>query len=339
MRLRHGVGLLAAVLAVAGCTAGSPTGPASTGPAPTGTAPTGVAQPTASAAPSAPVTCANPEASYPPLPSLPPPQALPAGSLERAIQARHRLVVGVAADTRLLGARNPFTGEIEGFDIDMARAVAKAIFGDPKKIEFKVITVADRIKQVNAGVAHGGVDLVARAMTVNCERWTKVAFSSVYFRAQQRVLVRSDAEDHGIHGIEDLARAKAKVCAPDGSTSLAKLTDYPGVVPVGVVQNADCLALFQEGKVDAITGDDAILAGFKVQDPYAVVVGEPLEPEPYGLAIAKGQVAFVRFVNAVLDRVRSSGQWNASYQQWLGPGLQVDPPPHPPTPNYGRAIP
>jgi len=326
--------LLAAAFGIGGCT-GAP----STGATPTDTAPAGVAQPSASPTPSAaaPTACGNVEASYPPLPSLPRPEALPAGSPEQAIRARGRLVVGVAADTRLLGARNPFTGEIEGFDIDMARAVAKAIFGDPKKIEFKVITVADRIKQVNAGVAHGGVDLVARAMTVNCERWTKVAFSSVYFRAQQKVLVRKDAADHGVRKIEDLARAKAKVCAPDGSTSLAKLADYPGVVPVGVAQNADCLALFQEGKVDAITGDDAILAGFKVQDPYAVVVGEPLEPEPYGLAIAKGQTAFVRFVNAVLDQVRSSGQWKASYGQWLKPGLGLDA--SPPTPNYGRALP
>jgi polar amino acid transport system substrate-binding protein len=326
----HGVGLLlAAVLAVTGCTARSSTG----------TAPAETAQPAASATPSAapPVTCANAEASYPPLPSLPAPNALPAGSLEQAIRNRGRLVVGVSADTRLLGARNPFTGAIEGFDIDMARAVAKAIFGDPNKIEFKVINAAQRIPKVNAGVTGGGVDLVARAMTVTCDRWTQVAFSSVYFRAQQRVLVRSDDADRGISGIEDLARAKKKVCAPTASTSLAKLKDYPGIVPVDVAVHTDCLALFQEGQVDAITGDDAILAGFKVQDPYAVVVGAALEPEPYGLAIAKDQIAFVRFVNAVLDQVRSSGQWKASYDRWLKPGLRVDA--SPPAPNYGRAIP
>jgi polar amino acid transport system substrate-binding protein len=320
--------LLAAVLAVTGCGARSSTG----------AAPAQLAQPAASATPSAPApaTCADAEASYPPLPSLPAPNALPAGSLARAIRARGRLVVGVSADTRLLGARNPFTGAIEGFDIDMARAVARAIFGDPSRIEFKVITAAQREPLVNAGVDGGGVDLVARAMTVTCDRWTRVAFSSVYFRAQQRVLVRSDTARR-IRGIEDLAKAKAKVCAPTGSTSLAKLKDYPGVVPVGVSVHTDCLALFQEGQVDAITGDDAILAGFKVQDPYAVVVGAPLEPEPYGLAIGRSQVAFVRFVNAVLDQVRSSGQWKASYDRWLKPGLQVDA--SPPAPDYGRAIP
>jgi polar amino acid transport system substrate-binding protein len=321
--------LLAAAFVITGCT----------GPSSTGAAPGEVAQPSASPTPSAsaPATCGNPEPSYPPLSSLPAPNALPAGSLEQAIRARGRLVVGVSADTRLLGARNPFTGAVEGFDIDMARAVATAIFGDPNKIEFKVINAAQRVPLVNAGVERGGVDLVARAMTVTCDRWNQVAFSSVYFRAQQRVLVRRDAAEHGIRGIEKLARAKAKVCAPNGSTSLAKLKDYPGVVPVGVAVHTDCLALFQQGQVDAITGDDAILAGFKVQDPYAVVVGSPLEPEPYGLAIAKGQIAFVRFVNAVLDQVRRSGQWEASYDRWLKPGLQVDA--SPPAPNYGRAIP
>jgi len=332
MRPRPGhsvVLLLAALLVITGCS----------GPSSTGTGPPEVAQPAASATPSASpaATCANPEASYPPLPSLPGPDALPAGSLEQAIRTRGRLVVGVSADTRLLGARNPFTGAIEGFDIDMARAVAKAIFGDARKIEFRVINAGQRIPLVNAGVDQGGVDLVARAMTVTCDRWNQVAFSSVYFRAEQKVLVRSDAATRGIRGIADLARAKAKVCAPNDSTSLAKLKDYPGVVPVGVPVHTDCLALFQEGQVDAITGDDAILAGFKVQDPYAKVVGAPLEPEPYGLAIAKGQIAFVRFVNAVLERVRSSGQWASSYNHWLEPGLQVKA--SPPTPNYSRAVP
>ena len=46
------------------------------------------------------------------------------------IKERERMVAGVSADTYLLGSRNPLTGQIEGFDIDMVKAVAKAIFGD-----------------------------------------------------------------------------------------------------------------------------------------------------------------------------------------------------------------
>ena len=53
------------------------------------------------------------------------------------IQKRGRLIAGVSADTLLLGARNPISGQIEGFDIDMLHAVSQAIFGDPNKIELE----------------------------------------------------------------------------------------------------------------------------------------------------------------------------------------------------------
>ena len=59
-----------------------------------------------------------------------------------ASSKRGRLIAGVSADTLLLGARNPVSGKIEGFDIDMLHAVSQAIFGDPDKIELRVITAA-----------------------------------------------------------------------------------------------------------------------------------------------------------------------------------------------------
>ena len=67
---------------------------------------------------------------------------MPAGSTMDRIQKRGRLIAGVSADTLLLGARNPVSGQIEGFDIDMLHAVSQAIFGDPNKVELKVITAA-----------------------------------------------------------------------------------------------------------------------------------------------------------------------------------------------------
>ena len=67
------------------------------------------------------------------------------------IKKRGRLVAGVSADTYLLGSRNPFTGEIEGFDIDMVKAVAKAIFGNEDRYQLRVITAAQRIPGAREG--------------------------------------------------------------------------------------------------------------------------------------------------------------------------------------------
>jgi len=56
---------------------------------------------------------------------------MPAGSFMETIRQRGRLIAGVSADTLLFGFRNPVSGKLEGFDIDMVREIARAIFDDP----------------------------------------------------------------------------------------------------------------------------------------------------------------------------------------------------------------
>ena len=151
--------------------------------------------------------------------ALPSPDELPAGSTMAAIRDRGKLIVGVSGDTLLFGARNTLTNQIEGFDIDMLKEVAKAIFGPDgeSNITYKVITYADRLPNLEAGPDNGGVDIVAHTMTINCDRWLRIAFSSEYFDAGQRVLVKLGS---GFKSIDDLNAAKATVCAPEGSTNI-----------------------------------------------------------------------------------------------------------------------
>ena len=80
----------------------------------------------------------------------------------------------------------------------------------------------------------------------------------------------------------------------------------------------DCLVLLQQGDVAAISTDDSILDGLAAQDPWTKIIGPRLTNEPYGLAISKQHPEFVRFVNAVLQQLRTDGQWKASYARWLG---------------------
>ncbi|WP_454049827.1 glutamate ABC transporter substrate-binding protein [Cellulomonas sp. Marseille-Q8402] len=288
-------------------------------------APSAPAEDAAPAAPApAPAECADPLASYAPTGPASP-ATIPAGSTMAEIRDRGRLVVGVSADSLLLGARNPVSGQVEGFDIDMARTVAAAIFGDPSRIELRVITAADRIPSLE----DGSVDLVARNMTITCDRWTQIAFSAEYYRSGQKVLVplASDATS-----LADLAGAR--VCAPAATSSLAKLADFPEVEAVPASTHTDCLVKFQQGEVDAITGDDTVLAGLAAQDPYAKVVGSAFTAEPYGLGMNAEDVDLVRFVNAALEQAKADGSWAASYDTWFAPSLGAAP--APPAPVYGR---
>ena len=215
------------------------------------------------------------------------------------------------------------TGELAGFDIDLAREIARALFGDPDRIQLVAVSSADRIPAIESGQ----VDLVVRTMTMTCDRWRRVAFSTEYFTAGQRVLVRRDSP---VNSIDDLGGEK--VCAAAGSTSLQGIAAAAsGPVPVSAVDWTDCLVLLQQGEVAAVSTDDSILAGMAAQDPTTHVVGRRFTTEPYGIAMATDAQDLVRFVNAVLERLRSDGTWTELYERWLG---ALGPPPAPPTARY-----
>jgi len=285
---------------------------------------------TTTAASTGPVPECDPTASYAPLDPRPSPGAMPAGSKMAEIQQRGKLIVAVSGDLPLFGSLNPASNQLEGFDIDMAKAVARAIFGtDENRLQYKVVSFAQRIPDLQ----EDRVDMVADIMTMNCARWQLINFSVQYFTAGQQVLV---AESSGIRTVTDLAGKKACAAARSTSADLLNEPEYAAVEQVIVGDVSDCMVEFQAGTVDAIVGDNTVLAGFAAQDPYAVIVGGGLlTTEPYGLGFKKDDVDFTRFVNSVLAEMFANGQWAALYE-----ANQLPPPtPSPPQPNYSRPLP
>lgn len=259
------------------------------------------------------------------------PSTSTSGAGVQGIKRRGRLIVGTSGDVILWGARNPDTARLEGFDIELARELAKAILGNPNAVEFRVINYAQRIPALQ----NDSVDLVLHTMTINCERWEQVNFSSVYYDAGQKLLVRNESDAPA--SMAAFEQAGLKVCVAKGSTNLENLAaNYPKVARLEVDDLGECLVRFQQGVVDGITGDDTVLAGFAVQDPYAKVVGDALTAEPYGIGVKKEKVDLVRYVNAVLDDLRENGRWTAIYRSTMGTALEGQPVPAPPRPTYGR---
>jgi polar amino acid transport system substrate-binding protein len=276
---------------------------------------------TTSAAPAQPC---DPKASLRPAATLPPPGQMPNPSTMQTILNRGQLIAGVDQNTFLFGFRNPTTGALEGFDIDRVHEIAAAIFGDPNKVQFKVVTSATRLKALE----EGQVDVVVRTMTATCDRWQQINFSAIYYTAGQRLLVDKASQ---VTSLDQLGGKK--VCAAKGSTSIKTITANPAkLVPVQVDNWSDCLIMLQQGQVAAVSTDDTILAGMVAQDPNVKMVGPRFTEEPYGIGIPKANTDMVRFVNGVLAKSIADGSWAASYQNWLG--RTGEPQPAPPTPVY-----
>jgi polar amino acid transport system substrate-binding protein len=309
------------LVVVAGCTAAAPPSPAAGGPAASipyqvGVAAISGADARKEAALAADTSC-DPTASL--RPAGPP--RVTSGSFMAKIRARGYLIAGVDPGTYHFGFISPLSGQFEGFDIDMLHAIAKAIFGDPSKIEFRSITDAQR----KTAVRSGSVDIVAHTMIITCDRLKTLDFSTVYIDTGQRVLVPKNST---VKSMADLGGQK--VCATKGSYSLAYVAVAPShPIPVAVPYWTDCLVLLQQGDVAAISTDAAILTGLAAQDPGTKLVGPQFTNDRYGLAISKRHPDFVRFVNAVLAQMRTNGQWAASYGRWIG-----TPAPAPPKARY-----
>ena len=246
-----------------------------------------------------------------------------AGPAEEAIRQRGRLIVGLDQSTNLFSFRDPVSGQLQGFDVDIAREIARDLVGDPSKVEFRLLTSPERI----TALENQTVDIVVNAMTITCARAEQIAFSTVYFEASQRLLVPKDSD---VQGPADLAGKR--VCAQVDTTSLATVARVAPAATLLAVQNwDDCLVALQQGQADAASTDNSILAGLAVQDPNLHIVGPSLEPEPYGIGVNKAQDDLVRAVNAGLERIRGDGTWRSLYQKWL---TVLGPAPGPPEPKY-----
>jgi polar amino acid transport system substrate-binding protein len=319
VRARVVMALVALALTAAGCGSSSKPPPSVT-VAPIEARPAGAQEVTT--APVGGNADCDREASLRPGPQ-PRPGAMPPGSTMAAIAERGRLVVGVDQNTYLFGSRNPASGQLEGFDIDLAREIARSIFGDPDRIDLRVVDASQR----ESALQSGQVDLVVRTYSITCDRKRNVAFSTGYYYANQRILAVKGS------GIDSAAALSGKrVCAVWGTTSLSALFALdPRPTLFGVSSWTDCLVMLQQGQVDAISTDDVVLSGLAAQDPNVEVVGPSIGVEPYGVGIRKESSDLVRFVNGALDEMRADGTWQRLYDVRL---RSLGPSPGPPTARY-----
>lgn len=248
---------------------------------------------------------------------LPAPGAMPAESTMARIAERGRLVAGVNQSEPLIGHRDPRTGVLSGADIDIVEMIAEAIFGDPSRVQFVAVSIADRVP----ALLENRVDLVVNSFTITCARQRDIEFSAPYRTAGARVLVPVESSVQGVNDLVGL-----RTCTSRGSTYehdlVTRVPDANRVVRSGV---PECMVALQRGEVDALISDEVIVAGLAAEDPQVRIVDVDMGVADVGVGIRKDAPDLARFVNGVLEQARADGAVDASMQRWFGGELQVLP--------------
>ena len=225
------------------------------------------------------------------------------------------IVWGVKYDTRLFGMMDIKSSKVEGFDIDIAKAITKKILGKQGKAEFVEVTSKTRIPLLK----NGNIDAIIATMTITDERKKQVDFSEVYFDAGQSLLVKKGSP---IKSVDDL-NADTTVLAVKGSTSAINIRKHAPDAKILELENyAEAFTALQSGQGDAMTTDNAILLGMADENPEYVLAGGTFTNEPYGIAINKGQKNFLNAVNKALKDMLADRTYEKIYQKWFPDSTQ-----------------
>jgi len=233
-----------------------------------------------------------------------------AGDTLKEVKKRGVLKVGVKDLTPGFGFVDMQTGEIKGYDVDFAQAIAKKL---GVKLELWVVTDAERMGHLK----DGRVDIIAATLTRTPERAKEIAFSHVYFVTGQKFLVRKGA----VKGLYDLEHKIIGTAMGSTSVRNAKKA-LPKASIVTYEDASQAFFALRQGEVFAVTTDEAILAGMLAKAPDRMWYEIPdirISREPYALGVRKGDRAFLNAVNRTLLEMEKKGEAKKIFDRWFGP--------------------
>jgi glutamate transport system substrate-binding protein len=230
--------------------------------------------------------------------------------------------IGVKYDQPGIGFLEPGADAPSGFDIEIGRILAAELGIDDEGIKWTE-TVSDNREPF---LQNNRVDLVIASYSITDERREVVGQAGPYYVTGQQLLVREeDAEK--ITTPEDTEGLK--VCSVTGSTSLQRMEDEYGASPVPFATYSECVDQLENGTVDAVTTDGAILLGYEAENPEELqVVGEPFSEERYGVGYNKDAAEMCQWITDTLQAAMDDGTWAEAFEATLGEsGVETPEPP------------
>ncbi|MGF7159830.1 polar amino acid transport system substrate-binding protein [Rhodoligotrophos appendicifer] len=223
-----------------------------------------------------------------------------ADQLDR-VKERGKLIVGIKNDYKPFGFLDS-KGEIIGFEVDLAKAVAKEILGSETAIELVPVVASNRIEFLN----QGRIDVIFATLGRNPDRAKVIDFTNDYYMMGGVVVLA--AKDTTIKAWEDLKGRK--VCGIQGNMYNRPLAEKWGAETVLFPGTSEMFKAFQDSRCEAIAFDQAILTQKANEDgwkgKYAVVL-PAYEFVPIAGGLRKGEPAFQAAVNKAITAAEAAG--------------------------------
>ncbi|MRG58216.1 transporter substrate-binding domain-containing protein [Phyllobacterium sp. SYP-B3895] len=232
--------------------------------------------------------------------------AAQAGKLEE-IRDRGTVRIGVSLGGEPIGFRDEKNNPV-GYDVDVATQLA-AKLGVP--VEFTDVSGDARISML----VSGQLDIVVANTSATLERAKTVNFSIPYNRAGLRVIVQKDA---GIASLKDLAGKKVVVGRGTTGESFLKKAVPDAELVYTDNFSPDGVLLLQQKRADAAIEDSSLLDYLATKNDNLVTLPGLFSNDPIGIAVAKGDPEFVRWLDMFVSDYIQSGAYEANYKKWWG---------------------
>jgi glutamate transport system substrate-binding protein len=245
-----------------------------------------------------------------------------AGSIMQKLNQAQKLRVGTKFDQPGFGLKG-LSGKPEGFDVEIAKMVAKNLGIPADKIEYTETPSAVR-EQV---LEQDKVDIVVATYTINDKRKQVIDFAGPYYIAGQAIMVKKDNTD--ITGPDSFKAGTKKVCSVTNSTPATNIEKYlkdkaTQLVLFDIYQK--CVDALKGGQVDAVTTDNVILTGFiATNEGQFKLAGNTFTEEPYGIGVKKGTTDFRNFINDTLEASFKDGSYTKAWKDTAGKYDPTDP--------------
>lgn len=226
------------------------------------------------------------------------------------VKRRGKLIAGVKTEYPPLGFLDS-KGVNKGFDIDIAKALAKELLGNEEAVEFVPVTPDDQI----AFLTSRKIDIIV-GIGATEERKREIDFSIPYFISGQLILLRGDSK---ITKYQDLAGKRvATIRGSKGDNAIGELV--PTAERIKFEHPSEAVQALKEHRVEAFVEDYVPLyrllqknEGLRIADL------EPFSPFPRSLGVRKGDKEWLNFINSTLEKMKKTGEYEKLLNRWFGP--------------------